>query len=116
MTFFRYLTLTFWLALTTPMAQAQDLQTLQLLTQNPDLASQFEGLNSQNQRTLSNDAGVPTSKTSSALNAEDMIEDPMLVVQSEAIEETAESVVQRYFQILAGDILDVYGTKEFAQQ
>ena len=59
--------------------------------------------------------GVPTSGDTQVLNTDDAFTDPGLLTQSTAPDTTEESVVQRYYRILAGDVLPIYGAQEFEQ-
>jgi protein involved in polysaccharide export with SLBB domain len=96
-------------------AQAQSAQELQLLRQNPDLAQQFMG----NGGVLQQDAqtqNIPTAQKPRTLNAEDALDNQNVLLQSQAGPTTEESVIQRYYRILTGELLDVYGAQEFGQQ
>ena len=96
-------------------AKAQSAQELQLLRQNPALAQQFMGSGG----VLQQDAqtqNIPTAPNSRTLNAEDALNNQGVLLQSQARPTTEESVIQRYYRILAGELLDVYGAQEFGQQ
>ena len=96
-------------------AQAQSAQELQLLQQNPDLAQQFIG----NGGVLKKDAqtqNIPTAPKPRMLNAEDALDNQSVLLQSQSRPSTEESVIQRYYRILTGELLDVYGAQEFGQQ
>ena len=96
-------------------AQAQSSQELQLLRQNPGLAQQFMG----NGGVLQQDAqtqNIPTAPKPRTLNAEDALENQNVLLQSQAGPTIEESVIQRYYRILTGELLDVYGAQEFGQQ
>lgn len=96
-------------------AQAQSAQELQLLRQNPSLAQQFMGSGG----VLQQDAqtqNIPTSPKPRTLNAEDALDNQGVLLQSQARPTTEESVIQRYYRILTGRLLDVYGAQEFGQQ
>lgn len=60
--------------------------------------------------------GVPTSQDTSTANAADIASRADLLIQSTGSIPKAESVVQKYFRIMTGQSLDVYGAKEFSQQ
>ena len=97
-------------------AQAQSIEQLMLLQSNPELAQQlqqqFEG---QNEKREPLEVGVPTSGDTQVLNADDAFADPGLLTQSTAPDTNEVSVIQRYYSILAGDVLPVYGAQEFEQ-
>jgi hypothetical protein len=96
-------------------AHAQSAQELQLLRQNPGLAQQFMengGVIKQNAQTQN----IPTAQKPRTLNAEDALDNQNVLLQSQARPSTEESVIQRYYRILTGELLDVYGAQEFAQQ
>ena len=100
----------------TAQSHAQTADQLRLLQANPGLAQQLQNqLTTQGGSAGSESAGVPTSGETQVLNADDAVADPSLLTQSTAPATTAESVIQRYYRILAGDILPVYGAAEFAQ-
>ena len=88
-----------------------------LLSQNyPTLLEQFQdriGVSKGN--TPSNTKGVPSSSTTEILNSADIISNPSLLTQSTALEPVSESVIQRYYSILTGNVLPIYGAAEFAQ-
>ena len=96
-------------------AQSQTAEQLLLLQSNPGLASELQGITSGNIKPTEG-IGVPTAEGTEALNAQDAIADPDLLLQSNSRAERAESVIQDYYRILTGDILDIYGAAEFAQQ
>ena len=97
-------------------AQAQSIEQLMLLQSNPGLAQQLQQqLDGQNERREPLEVGVPTSGDTQVLNTDDAFTDPGLLTQSTAPDTTEESVIQRYYRILAGDVLPVYGAQEFEQ-
>ena len=96
-------------------AQSQTAEQLLLLQSNPGLASELQGMTRGNAQPTDG-IGVPTADGTEALNAQDAIADPDLLLQSTSRAERAESVIQHYYRILTGDILDIYGADEFAQQ
>ena len=49
------------------------------------------------------------------LNTDDAFADPNLLTQSTAPDTIEESVTQRYYRILAGEVLPIYGAQEFEQ-
>ena len=101
--------------LTSP-AAAQTAEQLMLLQANPSLAQQLQNqLGEQGGGSRSESAGVPTSGETQVLNADDAIADPSLLTQSTAPKTRDESVIQRYYRILAGETLPIYGAAEFAQ-
>jgi len=98
------------------LAQAQSVEQLLRLQSNPSLAQQLQNQfgTSRNERGPQ-EVGVPTSGATQALNADDAFTDPGLLTQSTAPQSSEESVTQRYYRILAGEILPIYGAREFAQ-
>ena len=98
------------------LAQAQSVEQLLRLQSNPSLAQQLQdqlGTNGKERGTP--EVGVPTSGETQVLNTDDALSDPGLLTQSIAPQSIEESVTQRYYQILAGEILPIYGAREFAQ-
>ena len=101
---------------TAPFAQAQSVEELLFLQSNPDLTQQLRNqLESKGTGRNTLEVGVPTSRETKELNTDDAFADPDLLMQSQAPEESEESVTQRYYSILAGEVLPVYGAKEFEQ-
>ena len=97
-------------------AQAQSIEQLLLLQSNPDLARQLQQqFEEQNERREQLEVGVPTSDDTQVLNTDDAFADPNLLTQSTAPDTTEESVIQRYYRILAGEVLPIYGAQEFEQ-
>ena len=96
-------------------AQSQTAEQLLLLQSNPGLASELQGITRGNTQPTEG-IGVPTAEGTEALNAQDAIADPDLLLQSTSRAERAKSVIQDYYRILTGGILDIYGADEFAQQ
>ena len=96
-------------------AQSQTAEQLLLLQSNPGLASELQGM-TRGTTQPTEGIGVPTAEGTEALNAQDAIGDPGLLLQSTSRAERTESVIQDYYRILTGDILDIYGAAEFAQQ
>ena len=100
----------------TSLAYAQTAEQLMLLQANPGLAQQLQNqLGAQAGGGVTNGAGVPTSGETQVLNADDAVADPSLLTQSTAPKTRDESVIQRYYRILAGETLPIYGAAEFAQ-
>ena len=100
----------------TSLAYAQTAEQLMLLQANPGLAQQLQNqLGAQAGGGVTSGAGVPTSGETQVLNADDAVADPSLLTQSTAPETRDESVIQRYYRILAGETLPIYGAAEFAQ-
>lgn len=97
-------------------AKAQTVEQLLLLQSNPSLAQQFQQQIEQ-QKIQSNPSkiGVPTSNETQILNTNDAYANSDLLTQSKAPERKEESVIQRYYHILAGDHLPIYGAQEFEQ-
>ena len=96
-------------------AQSQTAEQLLLLQSNPGLASELQGM-TRGTTQPTEGIGVPTADGTQALNAQDAIADPDLLLQSTSRGKRAKSVIQDYYRILTGDILDIYGAAEFAQQ
>ena len=97
-------------------AHAQTAEQLMLLQANPGLAQQLQNnLGAQGGGGISEGAGVPTSGEIKVLNADDAVADPSLLTQSTASNTREESVIQRYYSILARDVLPIYGAAEFGQ-
>jgi protein involved in polysaccharide export with SLBB domain len=106
------------LLLAAPLAtsiQAQTLQDLQLLQSQGALLEQLRGARTADPALSSGNSGVPTSDGVATLNANDAARDPNLLIQSTAPETAQLSVIQRYYQILTGAALPVYGVAEFQQ-
>lgn len=102
--------------LVTSPAASQTAEQLMLLQANPGLAQQLQGqLGKQAGSGVSEGAGVPTSGETQVLNANDATADPSLLTQSIAPKAREDSVIQRYYRILAGDVLPIYGAAEFTQ-
>ncbi len=95
--------------------QAQTLQDLQILQSPGDLVEQLRDARATNQALNGRNSGVPTSDGAATLNADDAAKDPDLILQSIAPENVELSVIQRYYQILTGEALPVYGVAEFQQ-
>ena len=113
----RSLKLAFILALCFALsARAQTTEQLLLLQSNPGLAQQIQnqigGQSAPRQPTASS---IPTSKKPEVLNSNDAVADPKLITQSRSLNSQNDSVVQRYYRILAGNLLPVYGAAEFSQ-
>ena len=89
--------------------QAQTLQDLQLLQSQGALLEQLRGARTADPALSSGNSGVPTSDGVATLNANDAARDPNLLIQSTAPETAQLSVIQRYYQILTGAALPVYG-------
>jgi len=109
--------LVFALILTaTTQLSAQTAEQLLLLQSNPGLAQQLQSqLGAQKDGGNRAGTGVPTSGETRTLNADDAIAEPDLLTQSSAQEARTESVIQRYYGILSGTSLPIYGAAEFAQ-
>ena len=102
--------------LLTSSVSGQTAEQLMLLQANPSLAQQLQNqLGAQGGGVRSEGAGVPTSDETQVLNADDAVADPSLLTQSAAPKTQDQSVIQRYYSILAGEILPIYGAAEFAQ-
>ena len=86
---------------------------LQRFVQNdPSLKKQLDALNLEN--SAPNDTlGVPTSQPPRVLNSSDLRHEPALTWQSEGYPSQEPSVLTKYFSILTGQKLHVYGTDEF---
>ena len=98
------------------LARAQSVEQLLLMQSNPSLAQQLQDqLEINGKERGSQEIGVPTSGQTQVLNADDAFANPGLLTQSTAPETSEESITQRYYRILAGDILPIYGAEEFAQ-
>jgi len=107
-----------FLLLLAPLAtsiQAQTLRDLQLLQSQGALLEQLRGTRAPDPALRDGNSGVPTSDGAATLNADDAARDPNLLVQSTAPETAELSVIQRYYQILTGAALPVYGVAEFQQ-
>lgn len=96
-------------------ASAQDARTTDLLSLQSKVSRQLEGLTS-----VPNAAGsrenLPVAPNAVPANTSDLRERDDVQVQPQESLDAAESVAQRYFRILTGELLDIYGAKEFAQQ
>ena len=98
---------------TSLLAQSLDLQSLQLGDLGP-LGSISEALS----QSYSPDTqgGMPNAEAPQALNAASIVDEPALIFQSQGVETEAPSVIVKYFEILTGKQLAVYGASEFSQQ
>ena len=104
-------------------ADAQDRELLLLMQNNPKLLQQdpdlLDKLNkgSKTQESQNGRDGVPSAKASNAPNADDLANNSDILIQSKArTKEAGLSILQRYFSILSGEILPIYGAVEFSQQ
>jgi protein involved in polysaccharide export with SLBB domain len=98
---------------TSLLAQSVDLQSLQLgdlgpLGSIPEALSQSYSPDTQ--------GGMPNAEAPQALNAASIVDEPALIFQSQGVETEAPSVIVKYFEILTGKQLAVYGASEFSQQ
>jgi len=94
---------------------SQTIEQQILLENNPALLKDItEKIDEKNNRNFK--SGMPSSPSARQLNADDVRLDSNSLVQSVAPVETAESVIQRYYRVLAGEKLPVYGAKEFSQE
>ena len=111
----RFLSVLVW-GLFASAATAQNINVNDLLLrQQPNIEAQLQGMTSP-KATSSSDKGIPNAADPTTVNAEDVQKSPELLVQTEGGRVKADSVVQRYFQILTGQVLEVYGAREFSQQ
>jgi len=93
---------------------SQTIEQQILLENNPALLKDItKKIDEKNNRNFK--SGMPSSPSARQLNADDVRLDSNSLVQSVAPVETAESVIQRYYGVLAGEKLPVYGAKEFSQ-
>lgn len=109
----------FALALTGPhMVQAQDAQALDLMLRQQGVTqSQLQDLvQAPSTAEQAFGDGIPTAETTNSANSINIENNPDLLVQSVGAASDADSVVQRYFRILTGETLDIYGAQEFSQQ
>ena len=97
-------------------AEAQTQPTVEMLLGQPGMAQQLQNLNTNTPSDLAPGEGVPSAANAKTANAQDINKSQDLLVQSTGKGATARSVVQRYYQILTGTVLEVYGSKEFSQQ
>ena len=94
---------------------SQTIEQQILLENNPALLKDItKKIDEKNNRNFK--SGIPSSPSARQLNADDVRLDSNSLVQSVAPVETAESVIQRYYRVLAGEKLPVYGAKEFSQE
>ena len=98
---------------TSLLAQSLDLQSLQLgdlgpLGSIPEALSQSGSPDTQ--------GGMPNAEAPQTLNAASIVDEPELIFQSQGVETEAPSVIAKYFEILTGQQLAVYGASEFSQQ
>lgn len=101
-------------------AQEKNLQILlqqnpQLFNQNPGLLKQFTE-KSAGETSTNPIAGVPSSKSPSVANADDLFSDPNIIFQTKENKSDVPSILKRYFSILTGKLLPVYGAAEFNQK
>ena len=103
---------------------SQSAEQLMLFDSNSKLVQEAQRrLGNQTTERKQVEIGVPTSKGTQILNTDDAISDSELLLQSTApdnLNKTApgaleDSVVQRYYGILSGEVLPIYGVQEFAQ-
>ena len=92
---------------TSLLAQSLDLQSLQL-GDLPEALSQSGSPDTQ--------GGMPNAEAPQTLNAASIVDEPELIFQSQGVETEAPSVIAKYFEILTGQQLAVYGASEFSQQ
>ena len=86
-----------------------------LLQQNPSLLEKIP--NSSTRQNLPVDqTGVPSATSARVPNADDLAQEPDITLQSEGKKNTETSILKRYFSILSGETLPVYGAAEFSQQ
>ena len=107
------------LALTGPhMVQAQDAQALDLMLRQQGVTqSQLQDLiQAPSAAGQAFGDGIPTAETTNSANLINIENNPDLLVQSVGAASDADSVVQRYFRILTGETLEIYGAQEFSQQ
>ena len=94
-------------------AQNADLKLL--LQQNPSLLKNIP--NAPTGQNLEIDqTGVPHATSARTPNAEALAQGSDIIFQSQARKATGTSIVKRYFSILLGETLPVYGAAEFSQQ
>ena len=98
---------------TSLLAQTLDFQSSQLGDLAP-LVSIPEALS----QSVSPDThgGMPNAEAPQTLNADSIEDEPELIFQSQGVETEALSVIAKYFEILTGKQLAVYGASEFNQQ
>lgn len=82
------------------------------------LAQQYQqATNGQNINTLSDRSlGVPTSRASQQLNATDSVNYPNQIIQSFPSNAIQDSVTQKYYRVLSGSLLPIFGVEEFSQR
>jgi protein involved in polysaccharide export with SLBB domain len=98
---------------TSLLAQTLDFQSSQLGDLAP-LVSIPEALS----QSVSPDThgGMPNAEAPQTLNADSIEDEPELIFQSQGVKTEAPSVIAKYFEILTGKQLAVYGASEFNQQ
>ena len=112
---FKILTvITLFISFTVP-ATAQSIEELLLLQSKSDLQRLQNSLGT-TPLIDSGSSGVPTSDPSFIPNADSAASGENSIIQSTAPEYQNESVVQRYYSILTGERLPVYGIAEFQQE
>ena len=94
-------------------AQNADLQLL--LKQNPSLLKNIPNAPT-GQNLANNQTGVPNATSARTPNAEALAQGSDIIFQSQARKATGTSIVKRYFSVLSGETLPVYGAAEFSQQ
>lgn len=96
-------------------ANAQTQPSVETLLGQPGMVQQLQNLNASGAEAAPSE-GVPSAPDATTANAQDISKNQTLLIQSKGRDAAARSVVQRYFQILTGSVLEVYGSKEFSQQ
>ena len=94
-------------------AQNADLQ--KLIQQNPDLLDNLTNAPT-GQNSGIDQTGAPNATSARVPNAEDLAQGSEIILQSEGKKNTRPSILKRYFSILSGETLPVYGAAEFSQQ
>ena len=101
---------------------AQDANLKQLLQQNPEILQQNPQLFNNLPGSLTREkntqgrGGVPSAKTTRVPNASDLMEEPGRVFQNREQDLPEMSILKRYYSILSGELLSVYGAAEFDQK
>lgn len=97
-------------------AEAQTQPTIEMLLGQPGMAQQLQNLNENRSADVATGEGIPSAADPATANAQDISRNQDLLVQSTGNATTTRSVVQRYYQILTGAVLEVYGAREFSQR
>ena len=93
---------------------AQDYNRQMQLLQNPELLRQLQN-SSENTGQADFGSGVPSAENPVYQNTDNLLQQEEIIVAPNKKGETANSVVENYFNILTGEDLGLFGSDEFSQ-